>query len=442
MMNYGIKNIKDLNEKINNEQFLVPKCKKRDVDFSRNRKLTPKDLVLYNINNRGKTTKMELNDFLEKCNMDDVSDVALLKQREKLNEEIFVVLNNESMTNFYNNYKDEVKTFKGYVLLAIDGSDCEVPNTKATRERYKAKNSTKDNRIARIKLSNCYDLLNCFVLDTQIQSYKYSEIELASKHMENVKQLVGDYKTINIRDRGYLSLSYIYHAVKNDEKFVIRLDKTKFKLEQESMKTDDELVEIKYQIDRIRYYKDNDLELYEYYESGNTIKVRFINITLPTGEIETLITNLDKEEFSKEDIDYLYKSRWGIETNYGILKNSMMITNISSSKDGIIKQEIYSTMLVFNTLQALVNDLESEIEQDKYKHKMKVNFNMALGFTKKYLILILLAKNEEERRRLSDVLFKRILENIVPIRPNRSYERNKRNNSVYNKYPINKRKSF
>lgn len=441
-MKYGNKNIDNLKRKINDKEFLVPICRKCDIDFSRNRKLTPKDLVLYNINNRGKTTKMELNDFLEKCNMDDVSDVALLKQREKLNEEVFVILNNESMIDFYNNYKDEVKTFKGYVLLAIDGSDCEVPNTKVTRERYKAKNSTKDNRIARIKLSNCYDLLNCFVLDTQIQSYKYSEIDLASKHMENVKQLVGDYKTINIRDRGYLSLSYMYHAIKNNEKFVIRLDKTKFKLEQKIMKTDDELVEIKYQRDRIRYYKDSDLEFYEYYENGNTIKVRFVNITLPTGEIETIITNLDKKEFNRNDIDYLYKSRWGIETNYGILKNSMMITNISSSKDGIIKQEIYSTMLVFNTLQALVNELEEEIDQEKYKHKMKVNFNMALGFTKKYLILILIAKNEDERKRLSDILFKKILENIVPIRPNRSYERNKSNNSVYNKYPINKRKSY
>lgn len=441
-MKYGNKNIDNLKKRINDTDFLVPICRKCDVDFTRKRKLTPKDLVLYNLNNRGKTTKMELNDFLEKCNMDNISDAALLKQREKLNEEVFVILNNESMIDFYNNYKDEVKTFKGYVLLAIDGSDCEVPNTKSTRERYKAKNSTKNNRVARIKLSNCYDLLNCFVLDTQIQSYKYSEIELASKHMKNIKQLVGNYKTISIRDRGYLSLSYIYHAIKNNEKFVIRLDKTKFKVEQKSMKTDDELVEIKYQKDRIGYYKDNDSELYEYYGSGNTIKVRFVNITLPTGEIETIITNLDKKEFNKDDINYLYKSRWGIETNYGILKNSMMITNISSSKDGIIKQEIYSTMLVFNTLQALVNELEEEIDQEKYKHKMKVNFNMALGFTKKYLILILIAENAEERKKLSDILFKKILENIVPIRPNRSYRRNKSNNSVYNKYPINKRKSY
>ena len=114
--------------------------------------------------------------------------------------------------------------------------------------------------------------------------------------------------------------------------------------------------------------------------------VRFVNIVLPTGEVETLVTNLDKKEFSKDDIDYIYQYRWGIETNYGILKNSMKITNISSSKDGIIKQEIYSTMLVYNTLQGLVNDLENEIDQEKYKHKVKIDFNMAVGFVKKFNI--------------------------------------------------------
>ena len=41
------------------------RCRKREKDFSRNRKLTPKDLILYTLNNRGKTTKMELYDFIQ-----------------------------------------------------------------------------------------------------------------------------------------------------------------------------------------------------------------------------------------------------------------------------------------------------------------------------------------------------------------------------------------
>ena len=45
-----------------------------------------------------------------------------------------------------------------------------------------------------------------------------------------------------------------------------------------------------------------------------------------------------------------------------------MITNISSSKDCIIKQEIYSQMMVYNIMQSITNDLENDIKQENYKY--------------------------------------------------------------------------
>ena len=205
------------------------------------------------------------------------------------------------------------------------------------------------------------------------------------------------------------------------------------------MRTNDEIVEIEYQYDRVKYYKKVDNELYEYYENGNTIKVRFVNIILPTGEVETLLTNLNTKEFTTEDINYLYQLRWRIETSYHYLKESMKITNISSSKDGIIKQEIYSQMLVFNMLQAIQNEKEKEINQEKYKHKMKINISMAVGYIKRYIIVIMLEDDMEKRKRLYDELTNKVLKNIVPIRKCRTFDRNK---NTKNSYHLNKRKSF
>lgn len=205
------------------------------------------------------------------------------------------------------------------------------------------------------------------------------------------------------------------------------------------MRTNDEIVEIEYQYDRVKYYKKVDNELYEYYENGNTIKVRFVNIILPTGEVETLLTNLNTKEFTTEDINYLYQLRWRIETSYHYLKESMKITNISSSKDGIIKQEIYSQMLVFNMLQAIQNEKEKEINQEKYKHKMKINISMAVEYIKRYIIVIMLEDDMEKRKRLYDELTNKVLKNIVPIRKGRTFDRNK---NTKNRYHLNKRKSF
>lgn len=439
-MNYLMYNIIKSRESINCNDLNI-RCRKLKKDFSRNRKLTPKDLILYTLNNRGKTTKMELYDFIQEYNIEDVSTPALLKQREKLNEEIFKELNKESLIRFYGEFPQEVKTYKGYVLGAIDGSDCEVPNTKETRERYKSVNSKDKERVARIKLSNCYDVINGYVLDTEIAEYKHCEMDLAKEHIKSTNYITKYFPVIYVMDRGYFSLATMYHFINENTKFVIRLNKSYLKEEQMSIKSNDEVIEIKYQYDRIRNYKDKDEEFYKYYENGNTISLRFVNIELPTGEIETIITNISEDELSREDINKIYQLRWGIETSYHELKESMQVTNISSSKDTIIKQEIYSQMTVYNIVRSIANDLNTQINQEEFKHPMKVNFNMAVGFVKRFLIKILIEENDEKRNELSDVLFNNILKNLIPIRKGRKYLRDK-NKKLTNKHPINKRKSI
>ena len=384
---------------------------------------------------------MELYDFIQEYNIEEVSTPALLKQREKLNENIFKDLTKESLVRFYKEFPQEVKTYKGYIIGAIDGSDCEVPNTKETRERYKSINSKNEERVARIKLSNCYDVINGYVLDTEIAEYKHWEVDLAMKHIESTNYITKYFSIIYVMDRGYFSLATMYHLMKDDTKFLIRLNKKYLKPEQNSMETSDEKIEIKYQYDRIRNYKDKDEEFYNYYESGNTIRVRMVNVELPTGEIETIVTNIEKEKLSSEDISKIYQLRWGIETSYHELKESMQVTNISSSKDTIIKQEIYSQMTMYNIVRSIANDLNTQINQEGFKHPMKVNFNMAVGFTKRFLIKILIEENEKKRQELSNVLFNHILKNLIPIRKGRSYIRNG-NRKLTNKYPINKRKSI
>jgi len=174
-------------------------------------------------------------------------------------------------------------------------------------------------------------------------------------------------------------------------------------------------------------------------KNKNTLKVRFVRVELETGEIEIIMTNLEQEIFSSEDIESIYQLRWGIETNFHYLKESMRATNISSSKEDLIKQEIYSQMLVFNMLQSIQNEVEEEIDQNKYKHKMKINSNMAIGYIKRYMIIIFLEEDLEKRKELYHVLHEKILKHIVPIRPDRKYARNK---VTRNKHHINKRNSF
>lgn len=439
-MNYKEKNIVSTSETIKSDE-IVFQARKKDTDFTRNRKITVKDIIYYDLNKKGLSSKMELDRFIDICEIGDVSSPAMLKQRQKLNPEVFRYLKNQSLKLFYTEFKEEVKTYKGWLLYAADGSDFEIPNTKKCKKEYNSPIKGKSNEpmCARANIGNMYDLLNNYVVDTVIKPYQSDEIKMMQENLRVAKELVDDYKIIRIMDRGYVSLEDIYLSQLNNDKYIVRLKKKDFGIERKNMKTNDETINIGYVKTRMYYYENKNPELIEYLKSGNLLKTRVVNIAIPTGEIETLITNLSEDEMTYEELNELYRLRWGIETSYHYLKESMKIETITSSNEDIIKQDILSQMFVFNILQSFQNDAEQEINQEDYKHKMKININMATGYIKQYLIYILMEDDGEIRDSYMSILNEKILKHIVPIRPNRNYERKK---DVKNKHHINKRKTF
>lgn len=439
-MKYKENNIANVSKTIKSDEIVI-QARKKDTDFTRNRKITVKDIIYYDLNKKGLSSKMELDKFIDICQIGNVSSPGMLKQRQKLNPEVFRYLKNQSLKLFYTEFKEEVKTYKGWLLFAADGSDFEIPNTNKCKKQYNSPIKGKSNEpmCARANIGNMYDLLNNYVVDTVIKPYQSDEIKMMQENLCVAKELVDDYKIIRIMDRGYVSLEDIYFSQLNNDKYIVRLKKKDFGIERKNIKTNDEFINIGYVKTRMYYYENKNTELIEYLKSGNLLNVRLVNIVLPTGDVETLITNLSKNEMTYEELNELYKLRWGIETSYHYLKESMKIETITSSNENIIKQDILSQMFVFNILQSFQNDAEEDIKQDEYKHKMKININMATGYIKQYLIYILLEDDGKLRDAYMSILYEKILKHIVPIRPNRKYERKK---DVKNKHHINKRKTF
>lgn len=422
-MKYKIRNVEKIKYETDSEN-IIKRSRKKAKDFTRKRKVMPRDIILYELNKRGLSSKMEIINFNNINEVQDITAPGLYKQREKLNPEVFVYLTHVSLKEFYYNSKDEVKTYKGYVLTAIDGSDFEIPNTPQAREKF---NGKLQEQCARATVSTYFDILNKYTLDTIVETYNYSETEMAYRHLTTIKQekVLDDYKSILMADRNYRNLSYFYQAIKNDEKFVIRIANSVYEKETKAMKNNDEIIEIGYEYNRAKYYKEKDPELYEYLKSGNTIKIRCVKIKLSTGEIEYLLTNLEMNAFSTEEMKGLYNLRWKIEINYKHLKNNIKIECITSSKEDLIKQDIYSQVLVANMLQAFINDGDKEIQSLRYKNKMKVNNNMAIGIFKNTLIYILLEEEASKRSKMMDKFQKAIEKHMVPVKPNRVNERKK-----------------
>lgn len=433
----SIKQTKNIIEKKETKE----KFRLSESAFTRNRKFTFENVVYYNLNKKGLTSKMEIEEFTNLINATDVSNVAVLKQREKLNANIYNEIRNENLKTFYNEYQSEVKTFKGYLLLSVDGSYFEIPNTEITRKNYDSKKN--NTAVPRALVSNYFDVLNHYVVNTIIDKETVDEKKLEEKGFEEIKDLDIPFPIIRIKDRGYVSLKDFYYSNNRNEKYVVRLKKQDYKKEISKMKTNDEIIELKYDYYRMYHYKNSEPKFYkELTDTQNSVYVRIVKIELSNGEIEYLATNLTEEEATLEDMNILYNLRWQIELNYHLLKESLKIETITSSKEELIKQDIYSQMLAFNLLQSFITDAENELKesQNKYKHEMKINRNMAVGFFKKALIFIMLENDFEKQSELLDIMVKKIKKYLVPVRQGRTYPRDK--NKDKNKYSITKRKAF
>ena len=117
--------------------------------------------------------------------------------------------------------------------------------------------------------------------------------------------------------------------------------------------------------------------------------------------------------------------------------------NFTGTKPILLAQDIYSTIYVSNVAEDIARDIEQEQAdhlQNDYKHRMAVNRSLCIGLLKSDLIYIILEDDPDIKSELMQRLYDEISENIVPVRPDRHYERN--NSLLHAKYSNTHKRSF
>jgi len=123
-----------------------------------------------------------------------VSTAAFCKVRKKLSYLAFKELNENLVHNFYKSSK--LKQWKGFRLLAVDGSVTQLPVTKELLSHYGKARAVAG--MPAIRLSQLYDIKNKITIDLQAESHSTGERELALKHLDYAQE--GD---LILYDRGY-----------------------------------------------------------------------------------------------------------------------------------------------------------------------------------------------------------------------------------------------
>lgn len=224
--------------------------------------------------------------------------------------------------------------------------------------------------------------------------------------------------------------------------FVVRLSTGDFKREQQSMKGNDEEVEICFTKERVNPYR---YTLFaQQLKEKKSIRLRFVKVVLSGGITEILATNLPRDEFPAKDISRLFQLRWGIETAYDTLKNKYMLENFTGKRPILIEQDILATVCLYNMAQDMIRDAELE-EREKnrdkhYRYPITINGNLAIGVIKEDLIRVILERDPKKKDTLYEEMIQAIARHIVPVREDRHYQRKKKHRVL--KHPVNKKHSY
>lgn len=391
--------------------------------------MPPEDLAFSMINRKGLTLKLELRGYMNISHPGtQISKPGYLKQRMKLNPEAFVDLYQFHNRNFYSDPEAELYTINGFLVLAADGSNINVPTTPETMAAYGSSSRKGTKPQASLGLECLYDTLNRMILDADIQRVKFNEMAVAEKQIASVRETIGNHPFMVTMDRGYPSIPAFLRMIDSKTCFVARLKSSDFKAEQQSMSSDDEDVDIHLtKIRRAHYMETADEAIVM---SRDSFQLRMVRVWLDEdlAEYEVLATNLPRDLFPAECFGEIYHLRWRIETAYQTLKDRLRMENFTGTKPILLEQDIYSTIYVSNIAEDIARDIEQEqadhLKKD-YKHRMAVNRTLCIGLLKSDLIYILLEKDHKKQDELFQQLYDEISENIVPVRPDRHYHRTK-----------------
>ena len=407
--------------------------------FSRNRKFEFPDIIKFFLFNKGSSNQDDLDDFLED-KFDDV-DIELTRQnlsqqRTYVDPVVFKEISKEYLNNInYTANNSLFKTFKGFFLIAGDGSNFEIPDFEEVRNEFGIKNNSLVRREpSDAKFSGLMDVMNGFLLDGIIGNHRQAELPLMHKNLDNIQDIINTTQSIFIFDRGYAAMELFAHIMEMNSYFVVRLQDKYYKNELKQVQSNDEEIKLYLTGERLQKFRNPDFK--EKYSKESYLKLRIVTVEVEkeneeTGEMEieiySLLTNLFKDIMTTEDICEIYHQRWGIETNYNTLKNRHYIENYTGKRRIAIEQDIYSKFLRYNIFCHYKNYFYNLINSRKRKKgiekEYQVNQANLIRKLKKYLPKMILNPTAKIIRKFSRRIIKLCSKSPEKIRKNRKAPR-------------------
>ena len=351
---------------------------------------------------------------------------AFTQQRLKLEPVFFYWWNMVLWGSYYLHYSNAVRRWKGYRVIAADGSSLSLINNPALR-RYFGGQSNQQTNFVLAKTFYHYDVLNELILLPQIKPYRYGELNMAYDTIDRTEE---DMLTLYDRNFSNYKMVALHLWQEKERKFVIRAKETQNMITAfiESGKISS-IVNMHLTTSAIAGLAKSGFII----TKDTLLKVRLVRVELP-GSIEVLITNLwEEDDHPAEEFKDLYFMRWGVETNISVQKNILQLESFSGLTVHSVLQDFYATVMMANLHSILIKDAQQTIEDTlKYrKYPMKINKNKSFGKLKVNLVSLFVNNDVEA---ILQKLHGHFVKDVIPIRKGRSFKRIRINVQSKSKY--------
>lgn len=435
---YLITLVEALRAKLHDSAFLA-RHRVRPQDFTRQRQLSFTVLVLFILQKTVKSLQRHLNQFLDDLAQGElfapVTGGAVTHARAKLKDSAFSELNRDCVLPVIYRSERPVQRWRGHRLIGMDSSLMRLPESEALGQAFGWKAATNQNgatgtRYPEARLSVVYDLLNHVGLEAQLQPSTVGEVALATQQLEHLQP--GD---IEINDRGFTGYLYLARVRQRQAHFIARCSTGSFLAAQEL-----------FRLNRANHSKvvwlfvppDQKAQCLRL-GLPCKIKVRFVSLRLPTGELEVLATSLlDAALYPTGEFLAVYHWRWGHETFHLMLKGRLETENFSGRTVEAIGQDVQAAVLLTNLESLLSEPAQASLTAQRQPGTQPLQVNRSTSYHALKMELLDLLHRDIPAEQVIQKLTSLFTGAPVAVRPDRKAPR-RRKPSFHRSYHFQRR---
>jgi len=417
---YLIALIEALRRRLLDPNFLA-RHRVRPQDFTRRCQLNFPVLMLFILQKSLKSIKNHLREFLDSLAPGEVFESpqagAVTHARAKLKDSAFIELNGDCVLPAAYDSEREVVRWRGHRLLGVDSSLMRLPNEQAVGEVFgwqqcSNQSGASGTAYPEARLSVLYDLLNGIGLDARLESSRLGEVALAMEQLGHLRP--GD---AVVNDRGFSGYVYFARVLHHQGQFLGRCSSASFLTAQEMFRRNranqSQVVWLHAPAAQKAYCQRLGLPL--------KMKVRFVSLRLPTGDLEVLATSLlDEALYPTAEFLTVYHWRWSHESFYLMLKGRLETEHFSGRTVEAVRQDVHAAVLLANLESLLSEPTQERLDEESAGRAHALQVNRSVSYhALKWKVLDLLYQDvpaEEVLVQLSQ-LFK---ESPVALRPERT----------------------